>query len=395
MRTELVSVTDTVVGTDTFRRVLGYYPTGVALITSRLHDETPVAMVVGTFSSISLDPPLVGFMPDRYSSSWPLIREARRFCVNVLSARQENVCRAFVRKEETRWAEHCPTDSEFANPRLDGAVLWVECEIDSVLPAGDHEVVLGRVLALDVAEDAGLPLIFLRGGYGAPALPSIQLEASEYGSQLRLADLVRSEMERVSEDLSLECQVAARVDHSVVVLATAGIRQGAASTTTVGETFPLAAPFGPLFVAWETEAAQQQWLDRGRRLTGVANTELLQDELRAVRNLGYQVTSSGTPANRFERLFDARRGLIGDAEALRKTYARGLDPGLMSSASELTAVSSMAAPATDRDGRVALVLRLVGFTGDETPDRLAVCRDRLLEAARRASSILDAVADGA
>ncbi|CAI7978376.1 Flavin reductase domain protein FMN-binding [Frankia sp. Hr75.2] len=382
--------TETTIAAETFRRVLGHYPTGVALITARQDDGTPLGLVVGTFSSISLNPPLVGFMPDRSSTSWPLIRETGRFCANVLSARQENVCRAFVRKEPQRFGIHCPQLTGLGNPRLEGAVLWADCVIDSVLPAGDHDLVLGRVQELDVADDAGLPLIFLRGGYGAPALPSIQMEATEYGAQLRLADLVRSEVEQVSQDLMLECQVAARVDESVVVLATAGIGQAPASTTTVGETFPLAAPFGPLFVAWDTPAAQEAWLERGRRLNGAYDTALANEELTAIHSLGYQVTTAGTPADRFERLFDPRKG-YGDADVLRQATARGLDPGLTLGAQTMPAVSSMAAPATDRHGAVVMVLRLIGFDGDETPGRLLACRDRLLTAAQRASAILDAV----
>ncbi|MCB2062129.1 MAG: flavin reductase family protein, partial [Novosphingobium sp.] len=66
-----------------FRQVLGAYPTGVAVITAMDTEGAPAGMVVGTFTSVSLDPPLVGFLPDKSSSSWPKIESAGRFCVNV------------------------------------------------------------------------------------------------------------------------------------------------------------------------------------------------------------------------------------------------------------------------------------------------------------------------
>src|SRR5437588_8121068 len=119
-----------------FRRVLGHYPTGVAVVTARQDDGTPVGMVVGTFTSVSLDPPLVGFLPDRSSTTWPRIRETGSFCVNVLSAAQEQVCRAFATKAADRFDVHGAGDAGSGSPRLTGTALWVDCDIESVLPAG-------------------------------------------------------------------------------------------------------------------------------------------------------------------------------------------------------------------------------------------------------------------
>ena len=81
-----------------FRQVLGHYPTGVTVVTAVDADGQPAGMAVGSFTSVSLDPPLVAFLPDKSSTSFPRIRRASSFCVNVLSAEQENVCRAFAAK---------------------------------------------------------------------------------------------------------------------------------------------------------------------------------------------------------------------------------------------------------------------------------------------------------
>jgi flavin reductase (DIM6/NTAB) family NADH-FMN oxidoreductase RutF len=153
-----------------FRRVLGQYPTGVTLITAREPDDSPVAMVVGSFTSVSLDPPLVGFLADHKSTSWPRIQAARRFCANVLSAEQEQVCRAFSAKHPGRFELHCPTDSPSGNPLLAGAAAWIDCEIDSVTTVGDHDFAVGRVCDMAMADATSPPLLFFQGDYGVPEI---------------------------------------------------------------------------------------------------------------------------------------------------------------------------------------------------------------------------------
>ena len=372
-----------------FRWAMGHYPTGVAVITACQADGTPLGMVVGTFTSVSLDPPLVGFLPSRTSTSWPAIREAGRFCVNVLGAGQEQVCRAFATKSPDRFVTHTVSDDGSGIPRVDKAVLWIDCDIEAVLPAGDHDVVLGAVRDLDVAEQAAMPLLFLRGGYGAPLLPSVQAEAEGLGALLRLADLVRPEAEAISRDLGLECLVTAPMDDSIVVLAAAWMGTAAAhSTTRVGCTFPLAAPFGPVFVAWASEAEQQAWLTRGHVLGGVTDRSLAEGELAAVRGLGYGITTGREAAERFGRVITGTHDPAAVADWLAAMQKRGPEPGLHGRVEELTEVTSMHVPVRSADGRVVLVLHLMGFTGAEGPGRLRACLDRMLAGARAADGRL-------
>src|SRR6516225_491463 len=86
-----------------FRDVLGHFPTGVAVITSVGDSGQPIGMAVGSFTSVSLDPPLVAFLPDRGSSTFPVIREAGRFCVNILAGGQEAVSRTFATRGADRF----------------------------------------------------------------------------------------------------------------------------------------------------------------------------------------------------------------------------------------------------------------------------------------------------
>jgi flavin reductase (DIM6/NTAB) family NADH-FMN oxidoreductase RutF len=148
-----------------FREVLGYYPTGVSAITAMGEDGNPIGLVVGTFSSVSLDPPLVGFLPDKNSSTWPKIERAGKFCVNVLASDQVDVCKQLAGKAPNKFAEVEYTVSDHHLPVVIGALATIECQLHSVTDAGDHFFVLGRVLRLEATRDAD-PMLFFRGRYG-------------------------------------------------------------------------------------------------------------------------------------------------------------------------------------------------------------------------------------
>jgi flavin reductase (DIM6/NTAB) family NADH-FMN oxidoreductase RutF len=147
-----------------FRQVLGHFPTGVTVVTAA-PDTGPVGMAVGSFCSVSLDPPLVGFFPARTSSSFPGIEAAGSFCVNILAADQEDVCRRFASKDDDKFVGLGWKPASSGSPLLDGVLAWIDCDIDSVTAAGDHVCVLGAVRYLEVVHD-GSPLVFFRGGYG-------------------------------------------------------------------------------------------------------------------------------------------------------------------------------------------------------------------------------------
>ena len=152
-----------------FRRILGHYPTGVCAVTAASAGR-PVGMVVGSFTSVSLDPPLVAFLPDRKSTTWPLIQEAGRFCVNVLSDRQQEVCRVMSSKSDDKFDAIPHRLSQADGPILEGVVAWIDCDLYAVHEAGDHFIAIGEVRALGV-EQPHPPLVFHKGAYGS-FLPS-------------------------------------------------------------------------------------------------------------------------------------------------------------------------------------------------------------------------------
>ena len=147
------------------RQVMGHFATGVTIVTAVDGDE-PVGFTCQAFVSLSLDPPLVLFSPQKQSSTWPRIRAAGTFCVNVLAEDQETLCRAFAVSgtDKYRGVGWKPGPATGA-PVLQDVLAWVEGRIIAEHGGGDHVIVVGRVLDMEV-EQEGRPLLFYRGGFG-------------------------------------------------------------------------------------------------------------------------------------------------------------------------------------------------------------------------------------
>lgn len=152
-----------------FRRVLGHLPTGVTVITAQGR-RGPVGMAANSVTSASLDPPLILFCPAKSSDTWPEIREAARFCVNVVPEGGEALTRQFARKDCDRFVG-VRWHARAGGPGLDEAVAWIECSLREEHDAGDHTIAVADVTAMATAESAE-PLLFLRGRYGRFSLAS-------------------------------------------------------------------------------------------------------------------------------------------------------------------------------------------------------------------------------
>ena len=154
-----------------YRKVLGAYPTGVCVVTG--HDgatDERHALVVGSFTSISLDPPLVGFFPAVTSYTWQQLSKLDGFCVNILSASQEDVARRVASAEASeRLASIAHRASEAGHPVIDGSIAWIDCAIDRIVELGDHYLVVGAVKTMG-CEDDGEALVFHRRGYWSTGL---------------------------------------------------------------------------------------------------------------------------------------------------------------------------------------------------------------------------------
>jgi 3-hydroxy-9,10-secoandrosta-1,3,5(10)-triene-9,17-dione monooxygenase reductase component len=158
-----------------FRYVLGHYPTGVAVITGT-HGGVPIGLAMNSFTSVSLDPPLILFCPALESSTWPILRRSRAIAVNVLSAQQEAVSRRFSSRTADRFAGLSWSSGENGSPLLADALGWLECRVEAETPAGDHTVVTARIERMGIHTEIVDPLLFFRGRY-YPGLGSLPREA--------------------------------------------------------------------------------------------------------------------------------------------------------------------------------------------------------------------------
>jgi len=125
----------------------------------------PAAMTVGSFTSASLDPPLIAFLPDKSSTTWPRIEAAGRFCINVLGAHQADLCRIFAQRGTDRFGNAEWRAASSGSPVLRDVIAWIDCDLYRVSEAGDHFLVLGAVREM-AAGEAAVPLIFHGGALG-------------------------------------------------------------------------------------------------------------------------------------------------------------------------------------------------------------------------------------
>jgi 3-hydroxy-9,10-secoandrosta-1,3,5(10)-triene-9,17-dione monooxygenase reductase component len=152
-------------GTDptTMRSVLGHFPSGVTIVTG-VADGAPAGFTCQSFSSLSLDPPLVLILPGRNSSSWPKIEATGQFCVNVLSEQQGELSTTFAKSGTDKFAGVEWSLSPLGSPILAGATAWIDCTLHACHDGGDHLIVVGAVHDLAAAPEIP-PLVFHRGAY--------------------------------------------------------------------------------------------------------------------------------------------------------------------------------------------------------------------------------------
>lgn len=140
------------------RRVFAAFPTGITLV-SGLFDGTPVGLLASSFTSVSLEPALVSVCVAHSSTTWPLLRDARRLGVSMIAADQEEVCRQLAGQGADRFVELSWQSTPDGAVVLDGVSAWYDCSIEAQHPAGDHDIVVLRVHDLG-ADPSRRPLVF-------------------------------------------------------------------------------------------------------------------------------------------------------------------------------------------------------------------------------------------
>jgi flavin reductase (DIM6/NTAB) family NADH-FMN oxidoreductase RutF len=350
-------------------------------------DGEAVGMTIGSFTSLSLGPPLVAFMPDRASSSWARLRECgAHFCVNILSESQEEVGRLIAARKRNKFDGLRWHRSPKGLPVLADSCAFIDCVIEDMFTAGDHDIVIGRVLHLDVVRPF-MPLLFFRGGYGAFTPLTMSSGDTELVEQLRLVDVVKPIMENLADKLQSEVTVITRVGDELAVIATVGRAKTAVVPTRVGQRVPFMPPLGGVLAAWADENEKQVWLDR---LPEGHDRTTYENILRIIRKRGYSFGIGHAPNAILEEAITIGRDEVG----LRIDQAvRGV-LGLYNVASLDSAKQhefhSVTAPVFVGDQRPQFTFTLWGPAGTVGKDVINRHIRELLTATARASELLGA-----
>ena len=160
-----MSLSSTAIEPFQFREALGHYASGITVITSLVEGE-PVGFTCQSFYSVSISPPLVSFSVMSSSASYPGIRRAGRFAVNILAGEQVGISNQFARRGTDKWHGINWQPSPLGNPVIAGCLYWLDCEIYAEHAAGDHLIVIGEVKALRRQDAAAKqPLLYFKGQY--------------------------------------------------------------------------------------------------------------------------------------------------------------------------------------------------------------------------------------
>lgn len=166
-----------------FRKALGLFPTGVAIVSGRATDGQLLGMTVSSFNSVSLDPPLVLFSVARSAASFDAWAAMPKYGISVLARTQDDLSTRFSKSQADKWALVRPAYAEHDIPLIPGALVGFECARHAVHDGGDHAIFVGKVLSLNaVASLPAEPLVFFAGRYASLQRP--QSDFSEMDGML-------------------------------------------------------------------------------------------------------------------------------------------------------------------------------------------------------------------
>ncbi|MDQ2814784.1 MAG: flavin reductase [Actinomycetota bacterium] len=374
-----------------FRETLGHYPTGVAVVTAVAEDGEPVGMVVGTFSSVSLDPPLIAFFPASTSKSFGQLRTARTFAVNVLAADQEPLCRRLAISGTDKFGGVRWRPGPLGSPILQGAVSWIECTFEQIREAGDHYIVLGRVHELAV-ERSTLPLLFFQGGYGQFSPGSfIAAPDPDLIQAAQLAETIRSQVEDFSTEFAVNCGVLVRIGEDAVQVLAAN-QASVAEPFPLGHRQPIIPPLGAVFLVNSPPAEVDEWLRRAPD-DSQDRRDLYRALLDRVRERGYSVlVAEPELLQRHQAVlsaFELSHRLPRQERAVRQATAELADlfcPDLVPGGRY--DLASIVVPVSTRAGLPQLAIRVTGLPADLPTEQIESWTRRLKRVAAAAAAAM-------
>lgn len=245
-----------------FRDVMGHYPTGVAVVTGRADDGDLLAMVVGTFSSVSLDPPLVSFMPMKTSRTFARMRECETLCINIVGGEQQAEMLSIARRWENKLDGVDWYPSPSGNPVLENSIAWIDTSIADVVEAGDHWITLCRVIDMEVTNPVS-PLLFFQGGYGSFVGNSLIARLShEILPAIHAAHSASTELEALARTLRCEVSVFAAVSEDEFATVYHSMSPGNSPEQSFATRLPIVPPIGDTYMFDKSPEVQERWMNK-------------------------------------------------------------------------------------------------------------------------------------
>lgn len=386
----------------TFREVLGHYPTGVVVVTGIHPDGEPVGMVVGTFSSVSLDPALVAFMPGASSSTYARLRECPALAINVLAHDQTDVCRTMAIPADDKFDRVSWTPSSSGAPVLEDAVALIHCRLEQEVLAGDHYITLCAVDDLEIVRPV-TPLLFFQGGYGGFNPKGLSaLGDGDFIEALRVAEAARPHIRRIADQYRCESAVLVTLNEDEMTTADSAYGGSTEVWERLGARIPLMPPIGEVYIAFAPQEVQDHWCAKAAKDEEVQAR--YRRRLETIRRDGYAVVQVGAVgAVQYAKLHDAL-----------DEYASGpLTPSRERAVREVIAemshffepidicedttyeLGSIVVPVFNPDGSVSMVIRMTqlpqGVSGETVREWVAALQD----AARKVTGSLGGEASSA
>ena len=377
-----------------FREVMGHYPTGVVVVTGRDSEGDILAMVVGTFNSVSLDPPLVSFMPMMTSRTFAKMRECSSLCINILGGEQEDIVLTIAQRWENKLdgIEWFPSPS--GDPVLSESIAWIDTTIWNTVEAGDHWIVLCRVNDMAVANPVS-PLIFFQGGYGSFVSTSLMARMDhEILPAIHAAHGARAEVEALANSIGCEVSVftAVSCDEMATVLSATGV--GVDREEGLAHRVPMVPPIGDSYVFSRPIEEQERWVDKLREASAEVK-DMHRMRLEFVREHGYLLSFlpvEGSAA--YDEMRDAtkryEKGRLTPSQErnIRESIGRASVDYRVREVDEQQVydVGSIVLPVRDPAGEYSLTLRL----GQLPPQSTGSTINNWLDEARAVVRVLEA-----
>lgn len=354
-----------------FREVMGHYPTGVAVVTGRSAEGETLALVVGTFASVSLDPPLVSFMPMKSSRTFQKLRTCESLCINILGGEQQ----AEMLKIAQRWEnkldgiEWYPSPS--GDPILRNSIAWIDTTISDVVEAGDHWIVLCAVGDLQVTNSVS-PLLFFQGGYGSFAgIEQVSRMSHDILPAIHATHTSSEQLKNLANSIGCEVSVFAAISDDEFATVYSELAADATREGGLPSRVPLVPPIGDSYLFDKSTELQERWINKLKKPSEEIQA-LHQRRLAFMREHGYLLAflpEEGSSA--YEQMIQATREYRkisltpAEERSLRETIGStplDYEPRLLDEDS-VYHVGSMVLPVKDPSGKYTMTLRLAQLPG--------------------------------